>query len=140
MLIIESPYDQWSLSNILGVECLGNKKAPFEIQSCNETVMKVINDYRDASRVALNEMITIKPQTGLWAPSCVQHGYTDSPSFNDPRYKIPGLVGKSIPETIVEFLENPEKPPIVIDSVDWPGNKGCNGLSNLLNLRPGLLE
>ena len=36
----------------------------------------------------------------LGKQSCVQHGFTDSPSFNDPHYKVPGLVGKSIPETI----------------------------------------
>lgn len=97
--------------------------------------MDVINDYRDKSRLALEEMIRTKPHTGLWSPSCVQHGYTDSPSFNDPRYKVPGLTGKGIPETITEFLANPEKPPIVVDTVNWPDNKGCNGLSGLWNLR-----
>ena len=69
--------------------------------------MKVIGDYRDATRVAISEMLKIKSNAGVWSPSCVQHGFTDSPSFNDPRYKVPGLVGKSIPETIAEFLANP---------------------------------
>lgn len=82
MLIIESPYDQWSMNNILGVQCLQNKNAPFSIQHCNDTVLKVINDYKDAVRAALNEMIRIKPNTGVWSPACVQHGYTDSLSFN----------------------------------------------------------
>jgi hypothetical protein len=45
-------------------------------------VLKVINDYKDAVRAALNEMIRIKPNTGVWSPACVQHGYTDSLSFN----------------------------------------------------------
>lgn len=54
MLIIQSPYDQWSLSNLLGVNCLGNKKPPFELQNCNSTVIQVIEDYRDATRKALN--------------------------------------------------------------------------------------
>ncbi len=45
-------------------------------------------------------MIRIKPHTGVWSPACVQHGFTDSISFNDPHNKIPGLTGKGIPETI----------------------------------------
>jgi hypothetical protein len=63
--------------------------------------MKVINDYRDASRVVIEKMIQTKPQTGVWAPSCVQHGFTDAPSFNDPHYKIPSDTGKSIPQTVM---------------------------------------
>lgn len=69
--------------------------------------MKVIEDYRDATRAALNEMLRVKADAGVWSPSCVQHGFTDTRSFNDARYKVPGLVGKSIPETIAEFLERP---------------------------------
>lgn len=80
-------------------------------------------------------MIRVKPQTGVWAPSCVQHGYTDSSAFNDPRYRVPGVVGKGILETITEFLSNPEHPPIVVDAVNWPDNKGCNGLDSFLHLR-----
>jgi len=52
--------------------------------------MKAINDYRDATRDAIKRMIKAKPHTGVWSPACVQHGFTDSLSFNDPRYKIPG--------------------------------------------------
>lgn len=62
--------------------------------------MKAINDYRDATRDAIKRMIKAKPHTGVWSPACVQHGFTDSLSFNDPRYKIPGENGKSIPQTI----------------------------------------
>ena len=46
--------------------------------------MKAINDYRDASREAIKEMIKLKPHTGAWYPDCVQHGFTDSLSLNDP--------------------------------------------------------
>ena len=53
MLIIESPYDQWSIQNLLGATCMTNKKAPFSIQSCNDIEIKAINDYRDATRSAI---------------------------------------------------------------------------------------
>lgn len=77
-----------------------NKKAPYSINGCNQTVMKVIEDYRDATRAAIAEMIKIKPHTGVWSPACVQHGFSDSPSFNDPGFKVPSTVGKSMPEVI----------------------------------------
>ncbi len=63
--------------------------------------MKAINDYREATRTAIEYMIKIKPNTGVWSPACVQHGFSDSLSFNDPNYKIPGLTGKGMPETIL---------------------------------------
>lgn len=84
--------------------------------------MKAINDYRDASREAIKEMIKLKPHTGAWSPACVQHGFTDSLSFNDPHYNIPGSKGKGIPETIQAFLNDPLNPPIVMDTVNWPDN------------------
>lgn len=59
--------------------------------------MKAINDYRDDTRDAIKDMIKLKPHTGVWSPACVQHGFTDSLSFNDPHYKIPGSTGKGIP-------------------------------------------
>lgn len=52
--------------------------------------MKAISDYCDASRNAIKQMIKVKPHTGVWSPACVQHGFTDSLSFSDPHYKIPG--------------------------------------------------
>jgi hypothetical protein len=85
-------------------------------------------------------MLETKPQTGLWSPSCVQHGYTDSSAFNDPRYKVPGLTGKSIPETIAEFLAHPEKPPVVVDNVDWPWNEGCSGMEGIGGLRGEIFQ
>ena len=36
LFIIESPYDQWSISNLLKAKsCLGNKQAPYSIINCN---------------------------------------------------------------------------------------------------------
>ena len=58
--------------------------------------MKVIKDYRDKSRQAIIKMLKDKPNTGFWVSSCIQHGWKTS-NFNDSNYKVPGLVGKSMP-------------------------------------------
>ena len=75
-------------------------------------------------------MLREKPITGVWAPACVQHGFTDTFSFNDTRYRIPSETGPMIFEVIKNFLDNQENPPVHMDTVDWPNNKGCSGLSN----------
>jgi hypothetical protein len=97
--------------------------------------MNAINEYRDLVRSGLLEMMKAKPQTGVWSPSCAQHGFSDSPSLNSPNYRVPGLIGKGMIEAIQQFLSNPVQPPVDIDKVNWPDNKGCNGLSNNFNLR-----
>ena len=66
---------------------------------------------------------------GVWSPACIQHGFTTTSSFSDPNYKVPGLTGKMMPEAIKQFLDNPEKPPVYMDTVNWPDNVGCNGLN-----------
>ena len=42
LLMIESPYDEWALDNLLVVQCLTNKHYPFSIASCNQTTRDVI--------------------------------------------------------------------------------------------------
>jgi len=80
-------------------------------------------------------MLNIKQNTGIWSPACVQHGFSDNPSLNNPSYKVPSQIGKGMVETIKEFLENPLNPPKYTDTVNWPDNKGCNGISNWGSLR-----
>ena len=35
LLIIESPYDQWSIDNIVTANCKSNSGEPYSIQNCN---------------------------------------------------------------------------------------------------------
>jgi hypothetical protein len=66
--------------------------------------MSAINDYRDQARAGMLEMLRSKKNAGIWSPSCVQHGFSDSLCLSSDSYKVPGLVGKGIVETIREFL------------------------------------
>jgi hypothetical protein len=42
MFIIESNYDEWSLHNNIGAQCLTNKNPPYSLQTCNETTIQII--------------------------------------------------------------------------------------------------
>jgi hypothetical protein len=52
-------------------------------------------------------MIKDKPMTGLWAPACIQHGFSDCNAFNDQMFKVPGIVGTSLTDTVKKFLDDP---------------------------------
>lgn len=93
MLILQSAYDEWAISNLLQAECL-TKNKPFSLENCNTTYLKVIDDYRDSARASIIEMIKIKSNMGVWSPSCVQHGFINDHSFHDPNYKVPTDFGK----------------------------------------------
>jgi hypothetical protein len=62
--------------------------------------MSAINDYRDQVKVGMALMLNTKKNAGLWSPSCVQHGFSDNPSLNSANYKVPGVIGKGMVETI----------------------------------------
>lgn len=37
-----------------------------------------------------------RKDVGAWAPSCVQHGFTDCPTFTDDRFRVPSNSGKMV--------------------------------------------
>lgn len=96
MLIVESPYDEYSANVIIEVNCLTNKAPPYDIATCNETAKEAIEDYRNQTIEAIYQIKGNRKDVGVWAPSCVQHGFTDMSSFADPLYKIPSTTGAMV--------------------------------------------
>lgn len=74
-----------------------------------------------------------RKDVGAWAPSCVQHGFTDMGSFTDPRFQIPSVNGPMVYEAMREFLDNPSEAKMYIDQVPWPYNTACSGLTSKNN-------
>jgi hypothetical protein len=48
----------------------------------------------------LNKFKESRSNIGLWAPSCIQHGFTGSATFTDPRFQIPSANGSTVSEAI----------------------------------------
>ena len=130
MLIIESPYDQWSIQNLLIAKCASREKdkEAYEIKKCDDGTRAVIEEYRKATVNAFYEMEAAKKQLSLWAPSCVQHGFSSSDSLTSDNYRVPSKSGVTLAEAMKEFLENPAGNKWHMDEVPWPFNYGCNGL------------
>ena len=75
-----------------------------------------------------------RTDVGVWAPSCVQHGFTDTSTFTSDNFRVPGGFGSTAAEAIEKFLKSPEEGPWLVDEVEWPLNSRCNGYqqSNLV--------
>lgn len=84
-----------------------SSKAPFNLDNCNETARAAIEDYRNATIKAIEQIKGERKDVGAWVPSCVQHGFTDMNSFTDPRFRIPSANGPMVSLAIAEFLANP---------------------------------
>jgi O-palmitoleoyl-L-serine hydrolase len=108
MFIIESPYDQYSIDNIVVALCKTNKNPPFNLDTCNESAIAAIEDYRSLTIKAIEQIKGSRKDVGAWVPSCVQHGFTDMNSFTDPRFRIPSVNAPMVSVAIAEFLSNPQ--------------------------------
>lgn len=85
--------------------------------------------YRNQTIEALFKIKGSRNDVGIWAPSCVQHGFTDTESFTDGRLTIPSANGPTIAEAIREFLKDPNNAKVYLDQVPWPYNTACNGIN-----------
>lgn len=66
-----------------------------------------------------------KQDLGLWAPACVQHGFSDESPFNDFHYQVGNL---KVSEAVQRFIDNPQNPEWLYDAEPWPSNNGCSGI------------
>lgn len=92
--------------------------------------MEYIEIYRNQTIEALFKIKGTRKDVGIWSPSCVQHGFTDTSSFTDARVAIPSVNGPTVAEAIAEFLKDPYNAKVYLDQVPWPYNSACNGIQN----------
>lgn len=75
LMLIESPYDMWSINNILGLDCVGDR--PGTLDNCSLAQVKAIEDYRAASLAAIAQFRNYSG-IGIWSPACIQHGFVEN--------------------------------------------------------------
>lgn len=93
----------------------------------------MIEEYRQEVIMGLYKLKGNRSEVGVWAPSCAQHGFSDSPSFLNDRFRVPSRSGIMVGEVIAEFLKDPWHARWDMDTVAWPNNQGCNGISQLMS-------
>lgn len=70
-----------------------------------------------------------RKDVGVWGPACVQHGFSDSISYNSNEYRVPTTIGDELEDSIKMFLEYPGPDSWKLEEIAWPQNRGCNGKS-----------
>jgi hypothetical protein len=126
-LLLESQYDLYDIGVALGLNCTPNVH-PSTMDVCNDSEVAAIESYRQATLEVFNNFTSQRTDVGIWAPSCIQHGFIDEDAYSSDTYKVPSDSGPSIIDAITNFLANPVSDGnINIDSVAWPGNGGCSG-------------
>ena len=100
MFLVESPYDAYSIENIVYTKCQENQRPPFSIQNCNQTTRDAIEEYRKGVFEAIKKIKSDRKNIGLWAPACAQHGFTDTDTFTDKNFRIPSGEGPMVSEAI----------------------------------------
>lgn len=128
--IIESLYDEFSLSHILTLTCqVKGSYGAFSIQNCNDTERKYVEEYRETTIKALGNFTSKLSNVGFWSPACVQHGFSETTQcFIGNTYKVPAENGVTLSEAIGRYMKNvsDKSANTFIDKVAWPENKGCS--------------
>ena len=101
MLIVQSSYDSFAIENVIYSNCLKNQgMPPYSLENCNETTMKVIEDYRNKTIEGIKALKRDRADVGVWGPSCSQHGFIDTDTFTDSEFRVPGDSGPMVFEVI----------------------------------------
>lgn len=99
MFMVQSPYDQWSIDNILELKCKSGS-APYSIQNCNLTERNLIQDLRRKTIDAFYKIKGNRTDVGIWGAACVKHGFIKGVQFNSTKYRVPTTTGITAAEAI----------------------------------------
>jgi hypothetical protein len=128
LFAIQSPYDSWSLRNILGISCEDGGS----LIGCDEGQMRYIEDYHTNTTVVLKAIAANSAKNGYWAPSCSNHVYSTWNGLYDAAYRIPANSVHSLIHDIVEWDQGLQVSYEHMDNGNWPINRPCSGLRNKL--------
>ena len=127
LFAIQSPYDTWSLPNILGLDCENGGS----LAGCQKAgVMDVIENYHESTFKVLKAIVNkSKSDNGFWAPSCANHCYVFGSSFYDSNYRIPANSEYSLSKSIGNWIQKVPGDNAHFDAGNWPTNSPCSGVS-----------
>jgi hypothetical protein len=116
-------YDSWSIHYILGIACQANAS----LEKCDAGSRAYIEQYHTNTSIALHK-IAEKKGNGYWAPSCSQHVYSTSSSFDSASFRIPANSTNSLALSLQEWVTGKPVSYTHEDDGNWPINKPCSGL------------
>lgn len=124
ILMINSQYDSWSISNTLQIKCLQKGNSGYTLSHCSPSEKAYIETYRTAFNSFREDFVKYSNKNSVWSISCSQHGYAYDDNFYDsPLQRIPGETGLSVRGALLGFVRGERV--AAWDEGAWPSNGPC---------------
>ena len=75
LFVVQSRFDEFQLQCLLGIPCMQGQayKPPFAAVNCSPPEIAAIPAFGAALLAQMQPMLRVKPETGTWLVSCIQH-------------------------------------------------------------------
>ncbi|CDW87261.1 pectinacetylesterase family protein [Stylonychia lemnae] len=126
VLVLQSGYDVWQISNILGISCLDSEYGTL-IYACNNTQIKQIQDFREYTVKILRDKATKLSNIAVWSPSCPYHCYYVKNTQDLQAVQVPMNSGNNVALAFIKVRAGQRDSYNWqwIDNVQWPQNTAC---------------
>ena len=126
IMIVNSQYDAWAISNILELHCMKRGTPDFSLEHCTHGEMALIEKYRSTFKDAMVKLAASNPDSSIWAISCAFHVYACLDALYDsPIEKVPMTVGHTARQAVEKFVMEGKRV-VDYDTEAWPHNQPCS--------------
>lgn len=104
MLLLQSQYDNWMESNLVGIKCIINSSKM--LNSCNEDEKSVLEKYSKTFNTFIDKQMTLKPNLSVWLPRSLTHTFfvfTDA--WDNEIWKVGNEKKATLNEVLKEWME-----------------------------------
>ncbi|CAD8164203.1 unnamed protein product [Paramecium octaurelia] len=124
LFIIQSMYDYYSLTARFKIDCAKN----YSLNNCSQEQLDFAQNLYKQNYEVLSQRKKDHPETGAFAPSCLEHCFLLKDYYNSQDWEVPGESGNTIQEAINNWLNSKPNPEnnFYVDNVEWPNNKKCS--------------
>lgn len=121
LFIIISEYDEYSIPQILGVNCLSKST----LKKCSSDERAKIEMYREKTMDTAEEYNIYAHASG-WVPACINHCYMTFDTFTSTQYTIPMYTLNTLSTVIHRWRTGTNK--LYMDDSKWPSNVPCSNI------------
>ncbi|CAD8155956.1 unnamed protein product [Paramecium pentaurelia] len=124
LFIIQSMYDYFSLTVRFKIDCAKN----YTLTNCSKEELDFAQNLYKQNYEILSQRKKDYPETGAFAPSCLEHCFLLRDYYDSSDWEVPGDSGNTIQVALNNWLNSKTNPEdnFYVDKVEWPDNKKCS--------------
>ena len=91
--------------------------------------MERVEDYHQKTNQVLHAIAEKVKGSGIWAPICVNHVYSQGGNFYSAGFEVPEKSGFTVSDVVRRWINNEDDSMkhVHIDTGKWPENTACSG-------------